>query len=325
MVLAAVLAFALIRLAGHFAFQELEAKEPTQTVIFQPPIVLPSEEELAAAAPELDSPRFADITFHQLRKEDFFTILLAGVDDGNGGSDTIILASLDVRNKAIAAVSIPRDTKAVVKGRFHKINNAYNQGGIDLLAATVSNQLGIPIDYTMEIDLTGFAALVDAIDGVDFDVPLDMDYDDELQDLYIHVSAGMQHLDGETALKVVRFRHNNDGSGYGSQDVGRMGTQQKFLKAVAKKMLSPASIPKLTRFVKIFRQYVDTDLTLPNLMWLGQKAIDIGPEGVEFFTLPSSWRNPYMYADPKETLRLINAHFNPYEEDRWMEDLNLPG
>ena len=89
------------------------------------------------------------------------------------------------------------------------------------------------MDYTVCVDLQGFVALVDAIDGVPFDVPIDMNYEDPYQDLYIHIPKGYQTLSGTNALKVVRFRE-----GYASQDIGRMETQQKFLKAVAKKMLT---------------------------------------------------------------------------------------
>lgn len=106
----------------------------------------------------------------------------------------------------------------------------------------MSEQLGIPVDYTVSVNLKGFTALVDAIGGVDFDVPINMDYDDPIQNLSIHFKKGVQHLSGADALRVVRFRHNNDGSGYGSEDLGRMATQQKFLKAVAKKMLSAGNI-----------------------------------------------------------------------------------
>ena len=117
---------------------------------------------------------------------------------------------------------------------------------------------------------------MNAIDGVDFNVPVNMDYDDPYQDLHIHFSAGMQHLTGEEALKVVRFRHNNDGSGYGSEDIGRMQTQQNFLKAVAQQTLTLSNVDKIDTFVKIFQQYVDTDLTLGNLAWLAKEAISMG-------------------------------------------------
>lgn len=195
---------------------------------------------------------------------------------------------------------------------------------MELLADVVSDQLGIPVDYTVSVDLRGFRALVDAIDGVDFYIPINMDYDDPVQNLSIHFSKGMRHLTGAEALKVVRFRHNNDGSGYGSEDIGRMQTQQDFLKAVAKKILTPASLTKLDDFVKIFQQYVETDLNLGNLAWLGGEAISIGSDGIDFSTLPGNWKSPYIYLDLSETLAVVNQHLNPYVEDRLPEDLNVP-
>lgn len=261
---------------------------------------------------------------HLERKESFYTILVSGVDDGNGGSDTNILVAVDAGEGYIYGVSIPRDTKAVINGKSHKINFAYNAGGMELLADTVSDQLGIPVDYTVLVDLRGFEALVDAIQGVDFYVPVDMDYDDPIQGLSIHFSKGMQHLYGADALKVVRFRHNNDGSGYGSEDIGRMQTQQNFLKAVAKQTLTLSNLDKVNDFVKIFNAYVETDLTLNNLAWLGKEAISIGPDNIDFSTLPNNWKSPYIYLDQAETLALVNQYLNPYVEDRVPEDLNIP-
>ena len=261
---------------------------------------------------------------HTARKEEFYTILVSGVDDGNGGSDTNILVAVDAANGYIHGVSIPRDTKALIDGKARKINAAYNLGGMELLASVVSEQLGIPVDYTILVDLQGFEALVDAIGGVDFGIPIDMDYDDPYQDLSIHFKAGMQHLDGEEALKVVRFRHNNDGSGYGSEDIGRMQTQQAFLKAVAQQTLTLSNLSKVGDLVKLFQQYVETDLSLGNLAWLGEKAVSMGAENISFSTLPGTWRSPYIYLDPDETLTLVNQYLNPYVEDRVIEDLALP-
>ena len=169
------------------------------------------------------------------------------------------------------------------------------------------------------VDLKAFVALVDAIGGVDFNVPIDMDYEDPYQDLYIHIPAGMQHLNGEDALKVVRFR-----SGYASQDIGRMETQQKFLKAVVKQTLRVSNLDKVDDFVKIFKKYVKTDLELGELAWLGKEAITIGAENISFSTLPGEWKSPYIYLDPEAILTLVNEHLNPYVEDRVMEDLNIP-
>ena len=228
---------------------------------------------------------------------------------------------MDAENNYIHGVSIARDTKAVWDGRNHKINAAFGSGGIEKLAEVIGDQLGIPVDFTVSVDLKGFVALVDAIGGVDFDVPVDMNYEDPYQDLYIHFSAGMQHLTGEEALKVVRCR-----SVYATQDIGRMETQQKFLKAVAKQTLTLSNVDKIPEFANIFNQYVETDLTLGNLAWLGTEAISMGADAVSFSTLPGEWDDSdnFVHLDPDATLEVVNQYLNPYVEDRTMEDLNIP-
>lgn len=333
----ALIFLAVGKVGSPLVFQELQVYHPDRAAAKEEtPAPAPDNKSLAAksltaasdiaaAAPESDSqsPADADAAVPE-RKDGFYTILLAGTDDNNGGSDTIILVGVDSKNHQIFGVSVPRDTKAIVKGKSYKINAAYKIGGMPLLAQTVAAQMSIPVDCTVEIDLQGFAALIDAIGGVDFEVPIDMDYEDPKQNLEIHVSQGLQHLDGETALKVVRFRHNSDGTGYPDQDLGRIRTQQKFLKAVAKSMLSFSTLTRLDDFVRIFKKYVKTDLTLPNLAWLGAQAVAAGSDGIQFATLPGTWKSPYIYTDRQGALDLINAHLNPYQEDRTLEDLHFP-
>lgn len=305
----------LLVVAGYrLLFRAPEQKQPETPDPPQEESTLSPEEQAAAEA----------LRSHAERKPDFYTILLSGVDDHNGGSDTNILVAVDAAGDSIYGVSIPRDTKAIIDGKARKINYAYNSGGTRLLAQTISRQLGIPVDYTVQVDLQGFAALVDAIGGVPFDVPINMNYDDPYQDLHIHLDKGFQTLNGSNALKVVRFRHNNDGTGYGSEDIGRMQTQQAFLKAVAKKVLTAENLGKVDDFVKLFNTYVETDLTLGNLAWLGKEAITMGADSIEFSTLPNSWKSPYIYLDAEATLALVNEHLNPYVEDRVPEDLNIP-
>ena len=122
----------------------------------------------------------------------------------------------------------------------------------------------------------------------------------------------------------MSFRHNNDGTGYGSEDIGRMQTQQSFLKAVARQTLTASNLTKVDDFVKIFRAYVETDLTLGNLAWLGKEAISMGADSISFSTLSTNWVSPYIHPDPEETLTLVNQFLNPFVEDRVPEDLNLP-
>ena len=190
---------------------------------------------------------------------------------------------------------------------------------------TVSDALGIPVDFTVEVNLKAFVKLVDEIGGVDFEVPLNMNYDDPYQDLHIHLKKGMQHLDGQNALKVVRFRHNNDGSGYGTEDIGRIGTQQAFLKTVFKKMLSNPQ--KITSYAQIFSEYVKTDLAVSELAWFGQQAILMGMDKLNFETLPGEWsdRLSRWVIDQEAALELINNGLNPCTADRTLDDLHLVG
>ena len=259
------------------------------------------------------------------RKDDFFTILVSGLDDEHGGSDTNILVGFDAKEQAITCVSIPRDTGVYINGKSRKINYAYNLGGMEQMRQTVSDALGIPVDFSVEVNIKAFVKLVDEIGGVDFEVPLNMNYDDPYQDLHIHLQKGMQHLNGADALKVVRFRHNNDGSGYGTEDIGRIGTQQAFLKAVFQKML--ANPQKITAYAQIFSEYVKTDLAVSELAWFGQEALLMGMDKLSFSTLPGVWsdRLNRWVIDQDAALELVNSGLNPYLIDRTLADLHLVG
>lgn len=262
------------------------------------------------------------------RKDGFYTVLVCGTDDGNGGSDTIMLASMDTKNKAIHVVNIPRDTLVNEDWSVKKINSAYNRGGIDEVQHQVEKIMGIPIDFYVTVDLKAFIELVDAIDGVEFDVPIDMNYDDPDQNLHIHFEAGLQHLDGQEAMEVVRFRKNNDGGGYPMQDLGRIQTQQAFLKTVADKLFSLQSVVKIPEFARIFFDNVDSDLALGEMVWFGNETLNIGTENITFSTLPGQARNnvlggSYYVIDPQACLELVNSSFNPYDTDLSTADLDI--
>lgn len=132
------------------------------------------QEQLQAAETESDAQTSGETSLTN-RKDSFYTILLSGLDDENGGSDTNLLMALDAEGGSIHVVSLPRDTLLNVSWSVKKLNNAYHHGGITRTVEEVSNLLGIPVDYYVTVDLEAFVALVDAIDGVDFEIPLDMD------------------------------------------------------------------------------------------------------------------------------------------------------
>lgn len=260
------------------------------------------------------------------RKERFHTILIGGLDDENGGSDTNLLVAVDAKNGKINVASLPRDTLLNVSWSVKKLNNAYHHGGFSQTMAEVSRLLGIPVDHYVTVNLQAFVELVDAIEGVDFEIPVDMDYDDPSQDLHIHFSKGLQHLDGQQSLEVVRWRQNNDGAGYPTADIGRIGTQQAFLRAVAEQTLQLSNWDKVGAMADIFKKWVDTDLELANLIWLGEQALTVGSGGIAFHTLPGDGAGyykggSYYVLDPEAVLEMVNSYFNPYQEDLTLDDM----
>lgn len=272
-----------------------------------------------------DSDAIQTISNGRERKSKYcYNILLYGVDNDAGGSDTNMLMRFDAVNKTVDVVSLPRDT---LMSNGHKLNSSYNNGGTEKLRSNIEDMLGVPVDFYVSVDLKGFIALIDQIGGVDFDVPEDMDYDDPYQDLHIHFKAGLQKLNGQQAMEVVRFRHNNDNTGYGGrQDLGRIGTQQAFLKTVAQKLMKLENVPAMA---ETFLKYVKTDLTLGNLMWLANQALSMGgTDAISFATLPgdgSGWyKGMSVYAlDPEQVLEMTNSMLNPYATDITADDQNI--
>ena len=272
-----------------------------------------------------DSDAIQTISNGRERKSKYcYNILLYGVDNDAGGSDTNMLMRFDAVNKTVDIVSLPRDT---LMSNGHKLNSSYNNGGTEALRSNIEDMLGVPVDFYVSVDLKGFIALIDQIGGVDFDVPEDMDYDDPYQDLHIHFKKGLQHLSGQQAMEVVRFRHNNDNTGYGGQqDLGRIGTQQAFLKTVAQKLMKLENVPAMA---ETFLKYVKTDLTLGNLMWLANQALSMGGmDAISFATLPGDGAGWYkgmsVYAlDPEQVLEMTNSMLNPYATDITADDQNI--
>ena len=182
-------------------------------------------------------------------------------------TDTIMIAEYDPQEQQASILSIPRDTfigydktKATA---WDKINAVYQTGPENVLKE-INELTGLDIKYYLKVDTKAFKVLVDEIGGVKFDVPIDMKYDDNRQNLHINLKAGEQLLDGDKAEQLVRFRHNNDGTTYpaeyGMEDEGRMRTQREFLTALAKQTLKVENIFKINDFIDIANEYVETNI-----------------------------------------------------------------
>lgn len=256
-------------------------------------------------------------------EEGVFTFLLVGMDKVGANTDTMMVGRFDTVRHTVNVVSIPRDTLVNVPGSVKKVNTLYAVGGIDRLKSGLRDLMGFEVDFYAVVDLNAFVELVDAIGGVDYNVPIDMYYYDPAQGLYIDIKAGQQHLNGEDALKVVRFR-----SGYASADIGRIGTQQDFLKSVISQMLKLGNIPNLPEFIEIFERNVETDLTSANISYLARQLLSCKSEDINFYTLPGNYADSIggfsyvsLYLD--EWLDMVNEYLNPYPEDVTEANVNI--
>ena len=289
-----------------------------------PPPASGSQAEQPAAPPE--DPNAL------VRKEGVYTFALLGKDVKGSNTDTIILARYDTVAQTVGMVSIPRDT-AVHRtwSKYSKINAAFYGSSPETLKEEIQNTFGIPVDYYILVDPKGFIALVDELDGVDVYIPEDMNYDDPTpgEELHIHYQTGTHHLNGKQALEVARFRHNNDGSGY--TDTGRAEMHRQMLVALAKKVVSWNSIPKVTAFVELFQTYVKTDLSPSDMLFFATQAMGVDfSSGITQGELTgrgdgvvgnSKWC--YVF-QPEDILPTLNEQLNPYTRDLTADDLDLP-
>lgn len=207
--------------------------------------------------------------------------LIFGCDESGALTDTILLASRNSQTGQIGILQIPRDTYAAYTGgSYRKLNGAFRALGEKDVKAFFSRALGVQIHRFASLNLKCVPAIVDAIGGVDLEIPMDMDYSDPAQGLEIHLQKGTRHLDGEGALSFIRYR-----SGYVTADLGRIQAQQSFLRAFAKKceQLSAATFMKL---FFIAAPYMRTDLPIHEAIALSQGFGKFGFENLLFERVP---------------------------------------
>ena len=310
-----------------------EQKQPPQSPQSQTGISLGPNFGAGSAASAADPAVPAEPVLN--RREGVYNILLAATDAEGYRTDIMMVMCYDTVKQTVGVVSVPRDT-LIARPNEH-VHLVYGKGGVEQRVEDISNMLGIPIDGYIQVNIKGFITLVDYLNGIDFYVPCDMDYDDPIQDLHIHYTKGQRKLSGQQAMEVARFRKNNpdeNGRSTGYSDTGRTETQQKLLIALAKKVLSWNSLTKVNGFVEIFNKNVSTDLTLDNMLYFAGQAMGLDPStGVETATLEGNgfgqYKNnikTYTYCyelDPEKTVETVNRLINPYDRDLTLEDMNL--
>lgn len=257
-----------------------------------------------------------------LKNKNIMNILICGTDKDNTRTDTIMIASYHIKDGKIYVMSVPRDTYINEKRGSKKINAAHVYGGIDLLKKDIKEYFGIEIDRYAVVNFQAFEQIVDAVGGIKYNVPPGIKYKDIYQDLDINIPAGEQVLDGENALKYVRYRH-----GYVEGDIGRIKAQQEFLKEAAKQIINPANITKAFSFVSIATQNTKTDFPVFEATAVVIKLFGINSDNIEFALMEgeSHYVNgiSYFMPDVDKLLVTVNSHFNKTATPITKEDIKL--
>lgn len=243
---------------------------------------------------------FDDDTLHNVSiKKEKYNILITGTDKSGMLTDVLMLAQIDpVDNKAVV-MSIPRDTWVKYRGRSSKITEVYSafynkkeKTGIEDTILAVRELTDVPIHHFVKVNTKAFRQCIDELGGVDFDVPQNMRYNDPAQDLYINLKKGQQHLDGDKAEQLVRFRH------YPNGDIGRIEVQQKFLHALAEQKLKPKYVGKIDDIYSIVIKNIETSMSPDDFVECGSQLLEIGTENIETITLPHAFVNGASYVKP---------------------------
>ncbi len=251
------------------------------------------------------------------KEEPVVTCLFLGV---NGNlTDFIMLGQYNPNTREIALLSIPRDTNIGNNSVDGKINSAYSSRGMDKLKKQVTEITGIEIDYHVLFKTKILRQVVDKIGGVTVDVPINMNYDDPYQNLYIHLKKGTQKLTGSQAEQFCRFRKNNDGSGYPGGDVERTKAQQKFIKAFIAELLKVDNVSKIPDLINIVLEGTKTNVTLDVAKEYIDDVIALKTDRITTNTLPGSARmgqsplgymTSYYYYDAEKTKTMVDEMFH---------------
>ncbi len=235
-------------------------------------------------------------------------ILVLGGDKVNKNTDTIIVVNLNPNDKSVKMLSIPRDTKVLISGKYRKINYAYPKGGAALAIKTIEKLTDLRIDYYVFINMKAFRQIVDLLGGLEYYVPQNMNYDDPSQNLNIHLKKGLQILDGKKAEYLVRYRKN-----YKDGDISRVKIQQDFIKELVKQKLKIQNIPKLKAVVEAVYDNIETDISLSDVLGFTSYIGKFTDNKIEAYTLPGkigAGKNYWYYiCNEEKTKELISGYF----------------
>lgn len=261
-----------------------------------------------------------------LKRNVKMNVAVFGTDKDGARTDVMFVIHYDSAQESMDLVSLPRDTRISIcdevianyKAGGHAYNQVTKLNAVHSYSAgdkccentvlQIEDLLGISIDHYIKIDLDAFRKIVDAVGGVEVDVPQDMDYEDPAQDLYIHLDAGLQTLNGDEAEQLVRYRK------YPTGDEGRIEVQQLFLKALAQKVLSSETILKnLPDYIDVLYKDVKTDITLTDALKYVNYIEKIDLNKITMQTIPGAGQYiggvSYFVHDAAGTAELVDQIF----------------
>ena len=210
-------------------------------------------------------------------------------------ADTIMLCSFDPKTSEVDIFSIPRDTyylrKGYTKGAQKKINSAYGSGGADTVVKSVEGLTGVPVHFYVSVDYDAVKAIVDAMGGINVEIPIKMNYDDPGDDLHIHFEKGQVVKKGEDIVKVLRYRKNNrNKGGYPEGDLGRIKMQQHVVNLGMQKIMSGNIVLNFMRLQDPIQKHVKTNMSPKQMMHYITKASRVNKDNVVIQTIPGRSR-----------------------------------
>ena len=291
--------------------------------------------------------------------EEVYNLLICGHDRVGDNTDVNLLISFNTSNLTANIMQIPRDVNATLspysdyeirpiinsifgycktaetvsdpymQSKMDKFEVGSDMRGIAGFAAYLERNMCVKIHYYAVMDLTQFANIVDALGGVEMNVPFDLDYDDHDQNLSIHIKAGEQLLDGATAEGIVRYRE-----GFILADIARGNMQKMFMAALVKTIQSKMNIfnaDKIIKVCKIIGDNLVTNMSTSDLIFFANNAMTLDLQYVTFMTLQiggyldeekGTW---FSCLNKEGALNYINTYFNVYDEPVTPEEFDSNG
>ena len=252
-----------------------------------------------------------------------YLILLVGVDkngddDNNTDftrTDTIMLLKANTKTGKMDLLSIPRDSRIKIRDKFDKVNHAHAFGGIELTMQTLRSFLGLDIDYYVQINYQALINIVDALGGVDYDVPEGITIDKGK----VQIKPGPNHLDGNEVMWYLRTRNI-----YNNGDIGRVNTQQGFVKAMVDEMVKKSKNMNMMTFISNYLKYVKTNLPMTAIMDLAGNINNFSSDKMDTHIVPGMEQTidgtSYYIPDYEKTWQIVDEYYSSFKLENWKKE-----